>query len=263
MAHAKLSGSLLVSGRTTAEPGESDSAQHINSRRRKITRVFCVSLAVCGVAATAAIEARSVARMTRSNDLRNPAQSESAASLVLDPTPGTRAAGTPKEAQAAAVNSAAPMVSSPSPLPVRVPDSDVSTTAAGTPEPLSASPAEQSGSDRHAEPSTIPPIAVSLSAEEIATLLARGDAFLSTGDFASARLCYERAADAGDAQAALRLGETYDPGFLARVRLKGARGDAVAAGRWYRYALGLGATEAEVLLSNLMTNEGPYKARQQ
>jgi TPR repeat protein len=90
-----------------------------------------------------------------------------------------------------------------------------------------------------------------LSAKEVAALLARGDVMFGVGDIASARLFYERAAQGGDAQAALRLGESYDPAFLAWARLKGVSGDAVAAARWYLYARELGAAEAEVLLTRV------------
>jgi hypothetical protein len=90
-----------------------------------------------------------------------------------------------------------------------------------------------------------------LSAEEIASLLARGDTLLSIGDVASARLFYEHAVDAGGGLAAIRLGETFDPPFLDRVRLRGVRGDPVAALFWYRRARDLGASEAEVLLKAL------------
>jgi hypothetical protein len=39
----------------------------------------------------------------------------------------------------------------------------------------------------------------------------------SAGDIASARLFYQHAADAGNGSAALRLGASYDPGFLSRA----------------------------------------------
>ncbi len=88
------------------------------------------------------------------------------------------------------------------------------------------------------------------STAEISALLARGDSLFGVGDVASARLFYERATDAGDAQAALRLGETYDPFFLALARFNGAHGDVVVATRWYRRARDLGASEAEILLKS-------------
>jgi len=98
---------------------------------------------------------------------------------------------------------------------------------------------------------SIKPASPAPSATEIAALLARGDALIAKGDLASARLFYERAAEAGDGQAALRLGESYDPAFLAQAHLNGVRGDAVAAARWYRRARELGITEAETLLQTL------------
>ena len=91
----------------------------------------------------------------------------------------------------------------------------------------------------------------SLPADEMAALLARGDMLLSVGDVASARLFYERAADAGGGLAAIRLGETFDPLFLDRVRLSGVRADPAAAASWYRRARDLGATGAAVLLKAL------------
>jgi TPR repeat protein len=90
-----------------------------------------------------------------------------------------------------------------------------------------------------------------VSADEIRALLIRGDSLIAKGDVASARLFYERAAEAGDGEAALRLGESYDPAFLARAHLSGVRGDALAAARWYRRAHELGTIEAETLLRTI------------
>jgi hypothetical protein len=97
----------------------------------------------------------------------------------------------------------------------------------------------------------IPPADDILSAAEIAVLLTRGDKAFSSGDVASARLYYGRAASAGDGQAALRLGETFDPVFLDHAHLRSARGDLAAALSWYRRARDMGAAEAEVLLNSL------------
>ena len=83
-------------------------------------------------------------------------------------------------------------------------------------------------------------------ATDIGELLARGDAFLLIGDVTSARLFYERAADAGDRQAAMRMGATFDPGFLGRAGLRGTRGDPAKANSWYSHALDLGAPGADL-----------------
>jgi TPR repeat protein len=81
--------------------------------------------------------------------------------------------------------------------------------------------------------------------------MARGDSLFGVGDVTSARLFYERAADAGNGEAALRLGETYDPNFLERAQLRAVPGDAAAAVFWYRRAGELGVAEAEILLKGM------------
>jgi hypothetical protein len=107
-------------------------------------------------------------------------------------------------------------------------------------------------------PAPAPPAASPrLSTEEIAELLARGDALLRTGDIASARLFYERAANIGDGRAALRLGATFDPAFfLDRDALRGVRSDPAQARHWYHRAHDLGEAEAEARLKSLETKWG-------
>jgi hypothetical protein len=83
-----------------------------------------------------------------------------------------------------------------------------------------------------------------LSTAEIAALLARGDAMFAVGDITSARLFYERAADAGEGKAAVKLAKTFDPVFLYSARLYGVRGDTNMAAHWYRRARDLGEAEA-------------------
>ena len=97
------------------------------------------------------------------------------------------------------------------------------------------------------------PAALRLPDQQFAELLARGDEFLRSGDIASARLFYERAADAGDGQAALRMGATFDPTFLASAGLRNLRGDPAKARLWYHRALGLGASEAQPHLNKFET----------
>jgi hypothetical protein len=83
-----------------------------------------------------------------------------------------------------------------------------------------------------------------LSPEEIAALLKRGDSLMSGGDFAAARLVLRRAAEAGDAAAALTLAETYDPAMLDKFKVHGFSADAVIARRWYEKANELGSADA-------------------
>jgi TPR repeat protein len=110
-------------------------------------------------------------------------------------------------------------------------------TAAASPAPTQAT-----------EPTTSPdpaPAKLRLPPEEITALLARGDSFWAIKDISSARLLYERAADAGDGRAALKLGRTFDPAVLYFAHLAG-RGDQAIADFWYRRARELGEPEADV-----------------
>jgi hypothetical protein len=84
-----------------------------------------------------------------------------------------------------------------------------------------------------------------LSSEDIAALVARGDAFVVATDVSSARLLYERAAEAGDGRAALRMGATFDPAFLDQANMSSAFADQRQALSWYRRARDLGQAEAE------------------
>ena len=164
------------------------------------------------------------------------------------------------EQQSAEISAvAAPPNSDAAPAPVPAPAqiaARIDQSATRLPEPLGGN-VQQPGTAPSAGSGnrSIKPASPAASATEIATLLARGDALIAKGDLASARLFYERAAEAGDGQAALRLGESYDPAFLAQAHLSGVRGDALAAARWYRRARELGITEAETLLQTL----GPEK----
>ena len=125
--------------------------------------------------------------------------------------------------------------------------SEVAATPAKTPEATSnvASPAPRN------QP-TVP----TFSGAEIAGLLARGDWFLATGDITAARLLYKRAAYAGEARAAVRLGETFDPVYLDGSHLRGLQGDRDMAVFWYRHARDLGATGVASRLKRLEAREG-------
>lgn len=87
--------------------------------------------------------------------------------------------------------------------------------------------------------------------EEIAILLERGKAFVARGDLAAARLLLRRAAEAGDAQAALLLGSTFDPAALKQLEVLGAVGDAAQAQLWYQRAAELGSADAARRLDSL------------
>ena len=97
----------------------------------------------------------------------------------------------------------------------------------------------------------VPPVIQQLDADEIATLMKRGEEFLRNGDIASARLLLRRAASAGNAHAALTLGVTFDPGFLAEQGVLGFAPDVPQARAWYERAVELGSPEARRRLDRL------------
>ncbi len=133
----------------------------------------------------------------------------------------------------------------------------VTAIPAPTASPTEAAPISTAGppSGRPTPSSTIsvpgsPPAQLRIPTAEISALVARGDALFALGDISSARLFYERAVDAGEARAAIRLGNTFDQAFLDFAHLR-IRGDSASAESWYGRARDLGAAEAEILLQRL------------
>ena len=83
-------------------------------------------------------------------------------------------------------------------------------------------------------------------------MIKRGKDFLAQGNFASARLLFKRAADAGSAGAALALGSTYDPSVIKQLGAVSITPDIDAALKWYETAADHGSAEAAGLFANLM-----------
>jgi TPR repeat protein len=82
-------------------------------------------------------------------------------------------------------------------------------------------------------------------------LVARADRLLEKGDIVGARAIYQRAAELGDASAALALGATYDPNRLWSLGALGLVGNKERARQWYQRASELGHGEAKARLSAL------------
>jgi hypothetical protein len=101
-------------------------------------------------------------------------------------------------------------------------------------------PAEKQPPPAAQEPSTT----TTLSPDEIAVLIKRGKDFLANGDVSSARLLLRRAAEAGNAEAALALGSTFDPRVIGRLGAIGVQTDPGMARQWYQKAAQLGSDVA-------------------
>jgi hypothetical protein len=196
-------------------------------------------------------------------EAETPAPTETTAGPVAA---GAAAAAVPASEPAPNIGRPDPIEPAAGPVAVISPDSatptpeltrDIATSSPAAPSAgptLAAAPAPTTPDEAittapfAADPSTAKP---RLSAADAAAFLARGDALFSTGDLDAARLFYERAAEAAEAEAAIRLGETFDPTFLDHLHLRGIPGNVEAALTWYRRARDLGAAEAEVLLNGL------------
>jgi TPR repeat protein len=81
--------------------------------------------------------------------------------------------------------------------------------------------------------------------------MAQGDASFADGNVSVARFYYEQAVDAGDAEGAVRMGETFDPAYLTLGRPRQVFANREASRFWYRRALDLGVTQAKQRLDNL------------
>jgi hypothetical protein len=230
-------------------------------------------LAIRGRAAEASEVRRSAAALT-STDVSGAEEVESPASHPLETAslepPAAAAAPSPAAAAPPSPAAAAP----PSPAAATPPPPATAAPpppAAATPPLLAVAAPPSLAAVMPLTPvaATLPPPAATvpssqasfrpvpgLSAGDIGELLEHGDSLLRTGDIVSARLFYERAADAGDGRAALRVAATFDPDFLGRVGLGQVQADAAQARLWYSRAIELGAADAKRQLDKLSSGQG-------
>ena len=109
-----------------------------------------------------------------------------------------------------------------------------------------------------APPAAVPPApapepqpTVTLSQDEITSLLKRGRDLIAAGDIASARLVLTHLSDAGVAEASFVLAGTFDPAVLESLRIVGMRPDPAKARLWYSRAAEQGSAEARQRLQAL------------
>lgn len=76
-----------------------------------------------------------------------------------------------------------------------------------------------------------------LSLDVAQALLECGQALMSSGEIASARLAFAKVATAGFAKGALALGTTYDPHALSKAEIDGSSANLKLARFWYKRAL--------------------------
>jgi hypothetical protein len=219
--------------------------RHSQDETRRGRPILFRSLALLGVLAALGVGASLALHYVRMPDVKTPDE------RTLPPA-GNPSAGNPSPSVAPPqpAPQAGPSAAALPPTPE--PPKPQAAQAVPTPAPLRPEQIPQPNASVASPPPPVqPPAGQHLSTTEIAALVTRGDAFLSAADIASARLFYERAADAGDSAAALRLGATFDPNFLGRVGIRGNPGDPAQAASWYRRARDLGDAAAAERLKNL------------
>jgi Bacterial SH3 domain len=82
----------------------------------------------------------------------------------------------------------------------------------------------------------------------IEELMAHGRKMVDVGYFPGARAYFQRAAEAGSADAALLVGKTYDPSFIEEIGAQGIKPDVKQARVWYERAKALGNKDADAQL---------------
>jgi len=229
-------------------------ARHRDDEGHRVRPFFLRGLAVLGVLSAMVIGALFALHYAKLPDLNTPSES-STPSAGKTPTSiaAPQQTSAPRPAPSATALRAVPELPKPpgapaEPTPTPSPPEKMPEPTA----PFATPGAAPDTAAPQASPGSVEsPAARRLSPAEIAGLVSRGDAFLSAGDIASARLFYERAADAGDGAAALRLGATFDPNFLGRAGVRGNPGDPAQAASWYRRARELGDAAAAERLKKL------------
>jgi hypothetical protein len=93
----------------------------------------------------------------------------------------------------------------------------------------------------------------SLNGDLASTLMRRGQDFLGTGDIAAARVLFGRLANAGIADGAFAMAQTYDPRYLTMHNVIGVVGDESKARAFYQQAAQLGSVEAAHMLEQTVS----------
>lgn len=98
----------------------------------------------------------------------------------------------------------------------------------------------------------------------VADLIELGQKMIDVGYLAGARAYFQRAAEAGSGEAALKLGATFDPEFISEIGALGVKADSKEARAWYQRAKQLGVESAEAKLKALKeswsTRDAPGQA---
>ncbi len=121
-----------------------------------------------------------------------------------------------------------------------------------TSQPVMASAGSEASASVRINPALSLAMIKPIDPNEAAMLMRRGRDFLATGDISAARVAFQRLANAGIAEAALALANTYDPGYLTAHNVIGVHGDPAIARALYQRAKQLGSAEASRQLNEMI-----------
>lgn len=134
------------------------------------------------------------------------------------------------------------LAAAPAPAPIPRPDPVTVTEGRGPEVQPSPAPVVKEVNEGNEVKANLPaaqrPLAAPPSNKSVHPDLIAGQAHFTKGDLPAARRAFAKAMDTGLPEAALALGNTFDPVSLAKVGLKD-KGDPAAARRWYRRAFEL------------------------
>ena len=248
-----LSAPLSYSG----DDGELDPSEFVTPllRKRRASLSSRLLAGVCAVAAVAVLFA-----LLASDASRNIFNGNGSMAAIVSALSAAAQSDPPQPAARDRQNDPAPSLATESPAPgVRS-----VTTVAVTPAREEIKMAYQNAVQGRAPAAaavaelTTPQDAVHhLDPDVVAALLKRADVLIASGDVAAARLVLRRAADAGDAHAAMTLAGTYDPAVLEKLDVHGFVPDVVMARSWYEKARKLGSAEAPQRLEMLASTSTP------
>ena len=127
-------------------------------------------------------------------------------------------------------------------------DGGAAAASAGAPQATTTQPADTPSTRPKAAALATSQPAAAADPALTAAYLNRGDQMLAIKDISAARGFFDYAARAGNARAAAKLAQTYDPDFLHRIGVVGLQPDVAKAVTLYRQAAALGDTEAQTRL---------------
>jgi hypothetical protein len=153
-----------------------------------------------------------------------------------DEASASRATADPAQAatvQAATVQLVPAQAATPQVQSAQAQPAPPSTTGVAEDKAVAAPPADRAQS----------PAAKTAASQDVKLLTDRGKQFFEVGDLIAARILFMRAANAGDAAAAVAMGATYDPVVLAGHGVRGVAADLDKARSWYERAKEMGSPE--------------------